>query len=133
MSRQTISETEYATLWYYPEDKIVHHQFHKFIHSDEFRKMLMNGVDVFKQYGADKWLSDDRLNGAMTAEDIQWGQDVWTPAVFAAGWKYWAIMMPDKVVGKMSMRRLIDQYSEMGVTVDIFDDTDEALKWLRSV
>ncbi len=62
----------------------------------------------------------------MTAEDIQWGQDVWTPAVFAAGWKYWAIMMPDKVVGKMSMRRLIDQYSEMGVTVDIFDDTEEA-------
>lgn len=133
MPKQIISDTEYATLWYYPEDKIVHHQFHKFIHSDEFRSMLMKGVEVFKQYGADKWLSDDRLNGAMTAEDIQWGQDVWTPAVFAAGWKYWAIMMPDKVVGKMSLRRLIDQYSEMGVQVDIFDDTDEALKWLRSV
>ncbi len=50
MSRQTIIETEYATLWYYPEEKIVHHQFHKFIHGDEFRKVMLKGAgSQFKQ------------------------------------------------------------------------------------
>ena len=53
--------------------------------------------------------------------------------VFAAGWKYWAIVMPDKIVGKMNMKRFIEDYSEKGLTIDIFSDPDEALAWLESV
>ncbi len=133
MKQETILETDYATLWYYPEAKIIHHKFHKFIHGERFREVLSTGLEIFEKDGAQKWLSDDRNNSTLTAADSDWAVNVWTPRVLAAGWKYWAIVLPDKVVGKMNMQRYIEQNAELGVTVDIFDDTDEALKWLESV
>src|SRR4051794_10237 len=84
MSVTVITDTEYATLWYYPDEKIVHHQFHKFIHSKEFRQVLERGLEIFKQNGAQKWLSDDRMNSALTTADTEWGQQDWFPRVFQA-------------------------------------------------
>ncbi|MCA9904111.1 MAG: hypothetical protein KC547_09655 [Anaerolineae bacterium] len=133
MKKDTILETDYATLWYYPDNKIVHHQFHKFIHGDRFREVLSKGLEIVETDGAQKWLSDDRNNSTLTAADSAWAVDVWTPRVMAAGWKYWAIVLPDKVVGKMNMQRYIEMNAELGVTIDIFDDADEALQWLESV
>ncbi len=130
MEKEIIIDNEYASLWFYPEHKIVHHKFHQFIHGDKFRELLMKGADLFEQKGCKKWLSDDRNNSALRAEDIEWGNQNWAPRVLNAGWEFWALMMPDKVLGKMNMRPLIDQYLEQGVKVEIFDDVDEALKWL---
>jgi hypothetical protein len=127
-----ISDTEYATLWYYPEHKIVHHKWHKFIYGQEFRQVLEKGLEIFKQHHAQKWLSDDRANSALPADDSAWGVNDWFPRVFEAGWKYWAIVMPDKLVGQMNMKRFIDLYAEKGLTIQIFDDADEAMKWLES-
>ena len=50
MDKITILETEYATLWYHPDTKIVHHQFHKFIYGQQFRDVLEKGLEVFQQY-----------------------------------------------------------------------------------
>ena len=37
MPTQTIIDSPFATLWYYPDKKIVHHQIHKFVHGEEFQ------------------------------------------------------------------------------------------------
>jgi hypothetical protein len=132
MSKTTILDTEYATLWYYPEPKIVHHMFRKFIYGQEFRQVLEKGLEIFLQHGAQKWLSDDRNNSALPTADSEWGINEWSPKVVSAGWKYWAIVMPDKVVGQMNMQRFIEIYAKQGVAVQIFDDPDEALKWLEA-
>ncbi|MCC7205707.1 MAG: hypothetical protein IT323_00275 [Anaerolineae bacterium] len=133
MSSTTISDSEYATLWFYPDTKIVHHQFHKFIYGEEFRKVLEKGLETFKDKGAQKWLSDDRKNSTLSTEDTEWCQQDWFPRVFQAGWKYWAIVLPDKIVGKFNMQRFIDAYSKQGLTIEVFGDADEALKWLEAV
>ena len=132
MSKTTVLDTDYATLWYYPEQKIVHHVFRKFIYGQEFRQVLEKGLEIFKQHGAQKWLSDDRNNSALPKEDGEWGVNDWSPRVVAAGWKYWAIVMPDKIAGQMNMQRFIDTYAKLGVTIQIFDDPDEALDWLKA-
>ncbi|MBZ0307623.1 MAG: STAS/SEC14 domain-containing protein [Anaerolineae bacterium] len=133
MSKETILDTEYATLWYYPESKIMHHVFHKYIHGQEFRQVLEKGLEVFKERGGQKWLSDDRKNSALPTADMEWGLKDWNPRVWAAGWRYWAVVMPDKVAGQMNMNRLMKENIEMGLTIQVFDDADEALKWLESV
>ena len=133
MPRQLISDTEYATLWYYPESRIVRHKWKKFIHGDEFRNVLENGLEIFKKESANKWLSDDRENSALPTEDVDWAKNDWFPRVFGAGWKYWAIVLPEKVVGQMNMQRFIEPYSEVGLTVQVFDDPEEAQKWLESL
>jgi hypothetical protein len=134
MTKITILDTEYATLWYHPESKIVHHQFHKFIYGEQFRSILEKGLEVFKEKGAEKWLSDDRKNSALPTKDMEWGLGDWNPRVFAAGWKYWAIVMPDKIAGQMNINRLMKENIEQGgLIVKVFDDPDEALQWLESV
>lgn len=132
MSRTTIIDTDYATLYYYPEAKIVHHVFHKFIYGQEFRQILEKGLEIFKEHGAQKWLSDDRLNAALPKDDSEWGVNEWSPRVMAAGWKYWALVMPDKISGQMNMQRFIDLYLTKGVVIQIHDNVDEALKWLET-
>lgn len=133
MSKTVVLDKEYATLWYYPETHIVHHQFHKFIYGAPFREVLETGLKVFAEKGAHKWLSDDRKNSALPTEDLVWGLEDWSKRTFDAGWKYWAIVMPDKIAGQLNMNRILKQYIERGLTVQVFEDSDEALRWLESV
>jgi hypothetical protein len=132
MLKNTLIDTDYVTLWYDAEKKIVHHKFHKYIYGQEFRKVLEKGLEVFKEKGAHKWLSDDRNNSALPTEDTNWAQADWAPRVIAAGWKYWAIVLPQKVIGQINMQHFIDNYSEKGVTVQIFSDPNKARTWLES-
>lgn len=132
MSKMTIIDNDFLSLWVYPDKKIVHHQFHKFIYGQPFRDGLMRGAAEMKKYSIHKWLSDDRKNSAVPEEDTEWSQQVWVPEVMRAGWKYWAIVQPEKMVGKMNMKRHAKTFAEMGVTVEVFDDPDKAMRWLES-
>ena len=131
-NRLTLFEGERASVWYYPKTKIVHHQFRAFVFGDEFRNVLMKGLEAFEKYGASKWLSDDRGNTAVATEDRDWAETSWTPRVMAAGWKHWALVMPAKMVGQMSMGRAIKMFAERGITVRTFPDPDEAMAWRES-
>ncbi len=132
MSTIKILENEQATLWYHPDKKIVHHQFHQFIYGQAFRDVLTRGAEIFEQYGAQKWLSDDTGNSALTKEDSDWALNEWQPRIMAAGWKYWAIVMPEKIIGQMNMKRWAKTYGEKGITVEMFSDPDAAMRWLES-
>ena len=128
----TILDNEYATLLYHPETKIVHHQFHKPVSGQSFREVLEKGAEACEEHGAIKWISDDRANSAIPPEDGHWAENIWVPRVLAVGWKYWAIVMPAKIIGQMNMQRFIKTYGDQGVTVQIFSDLDEAMRWLEA-
>ncbi len=127
---ETIIDRANAALWYHTDTKIVHHELRRFVTGTELREILTRGVEVFEQRGACKWLSDDRGNGPLHPDDAAWAVNTWAPRVMAAGWKYWAVVMPRKVLGQMNMRQWIDMYAEKGVTVRAFDAPSEAIEWL---
>jgi hypothetical protein len=131
MQTQTIIDSPFATLWYYPDKKIVHHRIHKFIFGKDFRDLLMAGTEVLKKNQAAKWLSDDRSNSVLSKEDVEWSEAHWSPPTAQAGWKYWAIVQPDKVLGQLAMSRLMEKYAALGVTARIFSDPTEAMAWLE--
>lgn len=131
MNKETLIDNDVATLWYYTESKIIHHQFNKFIYGEKFQEIMLKGLQYFEKEKCTKWLSDDRKNSALRKEDTEWAITYWKSRMLAAGWKYWAIMMPDITVGKMSMRHVIDDYKKSGVEVEIFEDVELALKWLE--
>ncbi|MBL8162023.1 MAG: hypothetical protein JNJ61_08560 [Anaerolineae bacterium] len=128
---QTIFTNEYATLMYHPENRIVHHIFHKPIGGEAFRQVLDTGLDTLKQHGASKWLSDDRQNAALPLEDTMWAITNWAPRVLAAGWKSWALIVPDSVSARINMAEFINDYGEKGVRIMIFADPNEAQQWLE--
>lgn len=126
-----VVDNEFVTVWVYPDKKIVRHKFHRFIFGDKFRDALMKGAEVFEKYHCAKWLSDDSENSALLPEDTEWAQIHWEPRIMKAGWKYWALILPEKIVGQMNMNRIVKRYSEMGVKVQVFSDPAEALSWLE--
>ncbi len=132
MAAQTVMDNEFATVWFHPEKKIVHHMIKKFVSGKDLRDVLDKGYEVLKRNAGHAWLSDDRNNGALTSADEQWAKTDWFPRVVSAGWKYWAIVMPEKVIGQLNMKRFVNDYAVAGITAKVFSDPNEALKWLES-
>jgi hypothetical protein len=132
MPRQTVFDNDYATMWYYPETKIVAHKVKKFIYGEAFQKFLLTGTDLIQKNHARKWLSDDRDSPVLRQEDMDWGQVNWFPQTVKAGWKWWAIVKPEKAIGQMNMESLVGIYGNLGITAKFFTDFDEAMKWLEA-
>lgn len=130
-ARHVVFESEQIGVWCYPKWRLVYHQIHQRCHGAPFRSALLAGAQAMQQYKAISWLSDDRLNGAMPSEDEEWGASMWFPQAKAAGWKYWGLVLPDKAVGKLFARRLVQAYRERGIEVQIFEEPRAAAEWLH--
>ncbi len=128
---EKILDNEFAKLIVHPGKKIVHHQLKRYIFGDAFKEVMTKGGDAFIKYECTKWLSDDRENAALRQEDIQWSQKHWEKRIFDAGWKHWAVIMPKKTVGQISMKGIIDRNKDMGVTVETFPNPTQAMEWLE--
>jgi hypothetical protein len=132
MTAILVEDTDYATLWYHPEKKIVHHEYKKFMSGDIFHAFLLKGTQTLIENGANKWLSDDRMNPVLKKEDMEWGQTNWFPQTLQAGWKYWAIVQPESIYAKLNMHQLVKDYAKAGVTTKFFTNPEDAMQWLES-
>lgn len=133
MSAITVIDNEHATLWFHPESGVVHHRFKKPVRGNDFRNVLNQGYELLRENAATKWLSDDRANSALTSEDRAWTQNDWFPRVRAIGWQYWAIVLPQNIIGNLDMKAYIDRTAEDGVDVQLFSDPEQALRWLETM
>jgi hypothetical protein len=125
-----IVDNEAISLWVYPRRKMIHHQIKAHLHGMKFRDALTRGTEALVQYKATKWLSDDRGNAAVLAEDSSWAQLDWFPRTKASGWKHWAVVQPVKVIGQINMARFITECSQAGINGRMFSDPDKAFAWL---
>lgn len=128
---EILIDTEAVRLVYRRDDQIVHHELRQFVHGAQLRGVLERGLHALQQNKAQKWLSDDRGNGPLKPADEEWSKTQWFPRALAAGWKHWAVVMPEAVLGQMNMRRWIEMYGQAGINAHPFDDPHLALKWLR--
>lgn len=130
-NRITLLDNEHACLWYYPDEGIIHHKFLKPIADEAFREVLSTGLKLLIENGATKWLSDDRDNAHLNAEDSAWSLDNWFVKAKNSSWKYWAILLPNKKRGVVNMKRLTEFISvNSEIKVATFSTTEEALQWL---
>jgi hypothetical protein len=131
MKRELLLENEFASLWFYPETGIVHHEFHKPISGQAFKEVLLLGLTLFQDGRAKKWLSDDRANTMLPPEDSEWSSESWLPRMVRLGWTHWAIVLPKKLLGQVNMRRIISEVTEKRVTAETFSDPIQAMVWLE--
>jgi hypothetical protein len=132
MSIETIISNPQASLLYHPESGIVHLEFRQFVFGSQFQTVLMTGIDVMRERGACKWLSDDRGNTSLSKDDQDWSQDVWAPAAKAAGFKYWAVVMPANIIGHMNSEKWAAMSRSDGFTAKLFSDPEVAMAWLEA-
>jgi hypothetical protein len=132
MYRETIIETPGLMLWYYPDTKIIHHELQKYPGVAALEAALEAGLTLMQTRGARKWLSDNRRGGAVPRSHHTWAQDDWGPRAAAAGWKYWAVLLPEELLGQANTNRLVDIYGRLGVTTRTFEHLEPATRWLIS-
>jgi hypothetical protein len=133
MSRIVIFENEYMTLEYLSDQKIVYHTIHKPVGGQPLRDVLNAGTETLARYGACKWLSDDRKNGPLSEEDREWGFNDWNRRTLDAGWKYWALVVPQAVFDAGTMMPTIETLFTLGLRMMVFTTVEEALAWLDSM
>ncbi|MFN8528443.1 MAG: hypothetical protein U0670_07520 [Anaerolineae bacterium] len=135
MSYQIIVDNEWATVRYEPKDKYLYHTFHKPIvdNPEALRDIMYKALDTLISNGAEKWLSDDRNNAAFKPESVQEAVSQWGPAAAAAGWKYWALVVPQSIAGRAAMTDLVEAFYGLGVRVAVFTDVEDARAWLETV
>jgi hypothetical protein len=126
-----VLDSDSVNMQYHEESGILEHRFQKHVWGATFRDALNKGLEALKQHGGTKWLSDDRANAALSQDDTDWAMNDWFPRVQKAGWKYWAIVLPEHVIGQMNMKRFIATYSAKGVVVRVFDNPLAAMVWLK--
>ena len=130
MPSEVIHDTETITVWFDPGNMLVRHKIKKFIYGDDFWTGLAVGADKFVEKGCRKYLSDDENSSALRDEDVQWADEHWQSKMQAGGLKYWAIVTPTKIVGRLPFKRITERYRDLGVTVQMFDNADDAFAWL---
>jgi hypothetical protein len=129
--RENVLESDQISVWCYPTLGLVHHQMHRNCHGEPFRQALTAGTQALRQHGATAWLSDDRLNGPLPDVDETWATGTWFPQTRAAGWKLWAIVVPERAVGKLNMKRFVEMYRKRGIEAQMFTELAPAFAWLR--
>lgn len=133
MGKLTIIDNEHVVLYFHEEDKIVHHIYQPTIHGKYVREELNAGIELLKKYGASKWLSDNHLFNDLPKEDNRWINEDWLPRAIDAGWKSWALVVPESDLGRMNMTQFVNQFADMGVLVRVFTNADDAMTWLIDV
>lgn len=130
MNHITIVDNEYITIEYIPEKKLIYHTIHQPVNGPKLRDALNLGTEALGKYGATKWLSDDRKNGPLPPEDIEWGFNDWNRRTAKLGWKYWAIVVPQEIAAADSLSPVIDDLYEVGLRMMVFTNLEEAFAWL---
>jgi hypothetical protein len=130
MAEVVIVDNEFITVRYLDDKRIIYHTVHKPIAGQPLRDALVAGTEAMKTYGACKWLSDDRLNGPLTQEDIEWGFNNWNLPTIKAGWKFWALVVPTELIAAGSLTFTINSLYDLGLRVMAFDNLEEAMAWL---
>jgi hypothetical protein len=130
---EIIFDSEYITVVYHPETKIVHHTIHKTVPFPILTAATDAGTEALAHYGASKWLSDDRKNTALSQESLEYALSDWGARTVKAGWKYWALVVPTAFSGRLDMTRLVEHCYNLGVRVMVFTDPEEAYNWLAKL
>jgi len=131
MAPETILDNRFVTLVYHPDTQIIHHVYKRGIGDESLKEALNTGLEVLKEKGARKWLSDNRLIGGHTDEETEWINRNWLPRAIEGGWSYWALVLPDNLLARLNMTEFVNSFYDQGVTVRVFKDADEAMAWLE--
>lgn len=132
MSQTVLVDNEFITLVYLPDKRLIHHTVHQPVPGTVLREALNSGTDALQKYGVCKWLSDDRKNGPLPDDVADWGFADWNQRTIQAGWKYWALVVPEEMIAAGTLTPTIMDLSRYNLRTVVFRELEEAFAWLDS-
>ncbi len=135
MPNVTLYNSPYITVEYWPDKALIYHTIHQPMSSQLaiFKEALNAGTEGLQKYKVLKWLSDDRKNDALTQEGNEWSFNDWQPRTLKAGWKYWAMVVPEDLAAAGTLLPVIEILFELGLRMAVFTTLEQAVAWLDKV
>jgi hypothetical protein len=132
MPKVSIYNSAYITVEYWPDNNLIYHGVHQPMSGQlpMFKEALNAGTSALQKYHVRKWLSDDRKNDALTREGNEWAFSDWQPRTIKAGWKYWALVVPQTLAAAGTLQPAIENLFQLGLRMMVFTNLDEAVVWL---
>jgi len=127
-----IHESPNSQLEWLEKGSILRKTFRGFVLGEELRTTFQTGYEKVKSEKGCKWLSDNRFLDVYTQEDIEWINTIWLTNMIDLGWKYWAILEPEELIGQLTMEEFKDFYAEKGILLKVFHSMQEAEEWLEN-
>jgi hypothetical protein len=103
-----------------------------FVHGEDFRKAVNQGLDLLIEQKGCKWLADLSKMEVIAQEDQRWLDEEWFPRAAQAGVKYIAMVRPEKVISQISVRRVTGKVGGLEIETIYFDSPEKAKDWLES-
>lgn len=126
-------DNEFYTAWYVPDYSMIRHVWHQHCKGETWRNIMTLAADAFVGHNCFKWLADDRkFLGAMTPEDWAWAEVNFAKRCREAGWKYFAMVLPDSGMAKVSIRAVCNAFSANGIETEAFTDYVKAYVWITT-
>lgn len=132
MSKITLYNSEYITVEYWEDKKLIYHTIHQPISGqlEMFKAALNAGTAALEKYQVHKWLSDDRKNDPLTPEGNEWSFADWQPRTLKAGWKYWAAVVPQDLAAAGTLIPVIEELFKLGLRMMVFTSVEDGIAWL---
>lgn len=129
----TILDNEYVTLMYEDDHALLYDRYTVNIDLATIQSSLDAGLEKINETGANKWLTNTHAIGGFSEDVAQWVLEDWGPRAIEAGWKYWALVVPEEMEGRLAMVQFVSAFNEMGVLVRVYTAEDEAREWVLGV
>lgn len=126
-------DNEFVKLYYVEEDKMIISSWKKTPTSEIYREVFEKLYDVIVENSATKFLSDTKLQGAISPEDRNWLSNVMMHRGLSAGLTHIATVLAKDVFKKYYLSKLQKDSTKVGMyAFEMFDDFDKAKEWLLS-
>jgi hypothetical protein len=104
------------------------------VDEQEFREAMDKVIDLMKENGTGKILSNSTQLGALSEEDQVWSVEDWLPRALAIGYSAIAIIVSEDIFGQMAVEDVLNSVSEKSpIKIQYFDNEEKATEWMESL
>lgn len=113
-------------------DKAVIFEWKGFAQGELYRTPINKLLELVVQKQSNKVLYDCRKMSATSQDDQKWLTEDWYARSIEAGIKYSAIVIPEKVIAKSIVNKIVSAVDSPNPSEE-FDNIEEAVQWLSQV
>lgn len=98
--------------------------------SEQFRRIAESQLQLMKEYGFNKILTDNSLMKVVSMEDQKWVINDWLPRALKVGYMACATITSKDYFSRIAIENVISKIDDQ-LTVRYFGDVDDAAAWLK--
>lgn len=126
-------ESTEAKLSYYKKEKVLELIWIKQVSDLEYKKVFSEALNAAKSYKCSSFISDMRNEGLISISNVRWLQKEILPHVKKLGITKIALVVSDNLYTQIYAQHTKKMIMEIDIPVQIFENYNNAMNWLKEI